>query len=325
MASRAKELLAGLLALALGLGPAACGRGEGGARLPVARGSGFPLVVENAGGGAGELTLVGPPTRILPANAAWVDFVSLLVGPERVVALPGEAFGYSRLATASAGWEALPALTSFEAERVLALAPDLVLAHGWQAPETITTLRRAAIPVLVVPVPEDWPEILATLELLGVLLGKRAHAREVCAELERRREQLEARAAPFAGLRALSYTNLGAGGWTSGARTTGDVLLRLAGLRNAAAEQGFVGDVPADQERLLALAPEVFLVGRPDRSESSPPSATFLLENPALATLPALRARRIVALPPALFTSASPELLRGAEELVAELERLAAR
>jgi iron complex transport system substrate-binding protein len=312
-----------LLALAAGLAPAACRDSPASAaeeRLPRVRGDGFPLVVESR---EGEFVLAAPPARILPANAAWIDFVSLLVGPERVVALPSEAFGYSRLSESPAGWDALPSLTTFEAERVLSLAPDLVLAHGWQAPETVTTLRRAGIPVLVVPVPEDWAEILDTLVLLGDVLGEHARALELRAELDARRTRLAARAAPFAGLRALSYTNLGSGGWTSGAGTTGDVLLRLAGLQNAAAEQGFVGDVPADQERLLALAPDVFLVGRPDRSESSPPSATFLLENAALASLPAVRARRIVALPPALFTGASPELLRGAEQMVEELERLA--
>ncbi len=147
-----------------------------------------------------------------------------------------------------------------------------------------------------------------------------ARARAQVLEIEARRARLSARAARFAGLRALSYTNLGAGGWTSGSNTTGQILLELAGLTNAAAEAGLAGDAPADQERLLALAPDLFLVGRPDRSESSPPSANFLYAEPALQHLEALRARRVVALPPALFTSASPELLRGAELLVESLE-----
>ena len=111
----------------------------------------------------------------------------------------------------------------------------------------------------------------------------------------------------------------------AGARTTGDVLLTLAGLTNAAAANGIVGDAPAEKERLFALAPDVFVVGRPDRSESAPPSAEFLLGDPALAALPAVRDRRIVALPPQLFTTASPELLRGAEVLVDELLALEER
>jgi ABC-type Fe3+-hydroxamate transport system substrate-binding protein len=144
-------------------------------------------------------------------------------------------------------------------------------------------------------------------------------------ELEGRRSALRARAAPHAGKSALCYTNLGAGGWVAGARTTGDVLLTLAGFTNAAARDGIRGDAPAEKERLLALAPDVFVVGRPDRSESSPPSADFLLGDPALEELAAVRERRILALPPELFTTASPELLRGAELLVDELEALEKR
>jgi len=269
-----------------------------------------------------ELEVPAPPRRILPANAAWIDFLSLLAGPERVVALPSEAFGYSRLGEDPGAWRELPPFPVFEGERILALAPDLVLAHTWQNPETIATLRRAGIPVLCLPVPRSWDEITGTLALLAVVLGESARAEPLLDALEGRRAALARRAAPLQGVRVLSYTNLGAGGWASAAHTTGDVLIGLAGLRNAAADAGLEGDVPADAERLLALAPDVFLVGRPDASESAPPSEEFLLAEPALRGLAAVRAHRIVSLPPALFTSASPELLTGAERLVAELERM---
>lgn len=287
--------------------------------IPRALSETFPVRVEGAGN---DLVLEYAPRRILPANAAWIDFVSELVGPERVVALPPEAFGYSRLSEDPGSWIELPPFPVFEGERILALAPDLVLAHSWQNPETLANLRQAGVPVLVAPVPASWEEILATLRLTGAVLGVPEEARALLAELEARRVALARRAARFARLRALSYTNLGAGGYTSGSGTTGQVLLTLAGVHNAAAEAGLEGDVPADQERLLVLAPDLFLVGRPDRTESSPPSAEYLRTTPALRELEAVRAERIVSLPPALFTSASPELLRGAELLVDELERL---
>lgn len=311
---RASALLA--LLFAVGCGPPPRTSDE--ERLPRVLSLQFPVCLLQDGA---ELVFPRPPLRILPANAAWIDYVSQLVEPERVVAVPAEAFGYSRLSEAPGSWAALPPFPVFEGERILALQPDLVLAHGWQNPETIATLRRANIPVLVLPVPETWSEITATLDLLGVVLGVRERSRAVLQELEARRARLVTRAAPFAPLRALSYTNLGAGGWASAARTTGDILLSLAGLRNAAAEAGLVGDVPIDGERLLALAPDLFLVGRPDRSESSPPSEDYLLTDPALQGLEAVRTHRIVSLPPALFTSASPELLTGAERVIDQLER----
>lgn len=285
--------------------------------VPQAPRGGFPLTLVTDGG---TLALPRAPGRVLATNAAWLDYVSWLVGPERCAAVPAEAFGYSRLSGQEDGpWGALPRLTTFSGEHVLALAPDLVLAHRWQSAETLAAIAAAGVPVLVLDVPASWEAVLDTLELCGALLGERARAAELATELEQRRVALANRAAPFAGRRGLCYTNLGAGGWVAGARTTGDVLLTLAGLVNAAALDGITGDAPAEKERLFALAPDVFVVGRPDRSESAPPSAEFLLGDPALAALPAVRDRRIVALPPELFTTASPELLRGAEALVDEL------
>jgi len=313
--------LAVLAALLLGLRWMSRGRAAGDERLPVVVSQGFPLRLRQTSGA--ELEIPAPPRRVLPANAAWVDFLTLLVGPERVLALPSEAFGYSRLTDRDREWSALPVFTGLDAERCLAMAPDLVLAHTWQSPEMIDTLRRAAIPVLVVSVPASWEEIERTLDLLATVLDVPERARELEVELASRRAALARRARPFAELRALTYTNLGAGGWTTGTGTTADVLLSLAGLHNAAAEAGFQGDVPADGERLLALDPDLFVVGRPDRSEVAPPSATFLLAEPALRSLQAVRAQRIVALSPALFTTASPELLRGAEAVIDELERMA--
>jgi len=328
-------LLLGLVGLALALGLLARARlRDGSAALrselppgasgvpPVPPGD-FPLEVRSA---AGVLRLARQPTRVLATNAAWIDYVSLLIGPERCAGVPAETFGYSRLSGQESGaFGALPRLASFSGELVLALEPDLVLAHRWQSAETLAAIAGAGVPVLVLDVPESWEAVLDTLALAGALLGERERAAALARELEQRRVALRARARRFAGQRGLCYTNLGEGGWVAGARTTGDVLLTLAGLTNAAADAGITGDAPAEKERLFALAPDVFVVGRPDRSESAPPSAAFLRGDPALEALAAVREGRIVALPPELFTTASPELLRGAEALVAELLALAER
>ncbi len=309
-----------LVALAVTL--AACAReGERDMRrLPVVLSASFPVRLLTADGT--ELSFPAPPRRVLPANAAWVDYLTLLTGPERVCALPAAAFGYSRLAPDPGPWAALPRFSGLQAEALLALEPDLVLAHAWQDPETLATLRRAEIGLLALPVPESWDEVEETLVLLATVLGERARVAEIAADHAARRAALRARASGFAGLRALCYTNLGAGGWTAGLGTTAHVLLELAGLRDAAAEAGIRGEASVEIETLLSLAPDLFVVGLPDRTESQPPSADVLTGEPALAGLEAIRARRIVALPAALFSSASPELLRGAERLVEELERL---
>ena len=81
--------LLGLVLLAVGHA-SSCNKpsaafGPAATRLPVVLTHGFPMRIR---AGAKEIVLAAPPRRVLPANAAWVDYVSLLVGPERLAALP---------------------------------------------------------------------------------------------------------------------------------------------------------------------------------------------------------------------------------------------
>jgi len=279
---------------------------------------GFP--VRLAGGLTGPLEIASPPRRILPGNAAFVDFVAAILGPDRVVAVPRAADAYSPSLASDPAWKALPRFEGFDGELILALEPDLVLAHPWQTPEMLAGVRTRGIPVLVLPLPTSWADVLATLELLGHVSGEEERAQVFLAELQARRERLRRSSGASRGLRALSYTNLGTGGSVAGRGTTADILFELAGMENAAGEAGLEGHADLDLEGLLALDPDLIVVGDRDSPETNAPSASFLLENEGLRDLRAVRDHRILSLPAALFSSASFELLGAAERLVIELE-----
>ena len=250
-----------------------------------------------------------------------VDFLSFLVEADRVVAVPAAASSYSRLSELDGPWSELPTFEGYSAEIVLGLEPDLLLVHAWQSPETTELVRSSGIPVLLSPLPKSWDDVLATIAELGHALGEEARAEALARALEVRREALLARPHAALGLTALSYSNLGAGGTAAGAGTTADTLLELAGLTNAAAAHGMRGHASLDHERLLAIDPDLFVVGMTESEGELPPSATYLLEQPDLERLAAVRAGRVIALPPRLFTTASPELMRAAEVLADEVER----
>ena len=261
-----------------------------------------------------------PPTRIAPATAGVVDVVTHLVGPERVALLPQAAFSFSRLAVEPGAWESLPRFSGFQAESFLASDVDLVIAAGWQSPETVAALRRAGIPVLVLVLPARWDEVLEEVTLLADVLGTPDEGRSLLAKLEPRVRALAERPGPAP--LAVSYTNLGTGGWVAGRGTTTDILFELVGLRNAATEAGLDGHREIDLEGLFALAPEVIVVGAENAEEGIVSTRAYLEAQPVLAELPALERGWIVSLPQELFTTASIELLRAAETLASELDRL---
>ena len=260
-----------------------------------------------------------PATRVLPANAGAVDLVTALIGPERIAALPAAADSYSRLAQEPAGFEGLPRFEGFEIETLLALRPDLVVVDAWQGAETVERLRERGVAVFVCPEARHWEEVLAGARLVAQALHAEPRAEELLRDLEGRRARLRERARARHGLRVLSYSNLGTSGWIAGAGTTADVLFELAGVANAASE--FEGHVEIDLERLLALDPDILVVpSRADEYEGAP-TREFLLDASVLeSSLGAVRERRIVALPPRLFSTSSIELMAGAERLADALE-----
>lgn len=290
------------------------GGGERPAHLPgIEDGAGWPRVLSLPEGG--ELVLDRPPGRVLLGNASAADMITVLVGPERLAALPEQAFKYSLLADEPGAFAGVPTFARFEAEVVLGFDPDLVVVDPWAAIETVARLRELGVKVLSLPQVVALEDVRESLRILGLALGAEERASVVLSDLDARVAALRASAPRRAGLTAVSYTNSGAGGWSAGLGTTNHELITLAGLENATARAGRRDHVRMSFEDLYALDPDFVLVGdyRPGDEEGS--SARFLGREPALADLRAVREGRVLLIPSRLFSASSQEVVRGAEVL----------
>jgi ABC-type Fe3+-hydroxamate transport system substrate-binding protein len=273
--------------------------------------------------------------RLLPSSASVVDFLVALAGPERFAGLPEQALEYASLRAQLApdeslpeAWRRVPQFRVFQAEDVIALRPDLVLAEPWQDKNTLAHLVSAGIECVVLPEVRDWPSARATLLSVGELLQEEPRAAQLLRELDARVEALAARPGTRRGLRVLCYSNFGASGWSAGENTTIHAQIGLAGLRNAMAETGREGHVQIAFEELIALDPDILLVSKPLRQDAGSQgdrggaSAELLRSEPSLRGLRAVKLDRIVALPPQLFATASQELITGAETLADAIDAL---
>ncbi len=265
--------------------------------------------------------LTSPPRRCVPANAGLVDMLAALVEPQRIVAIPAQADSWSVLAEPSplaARFAETPRFERYVAERVLAHDPDLVLVDPFNAPETTNRLVEAGVAVLQVASSPRWEQILRVLRELGAILGADERAGRLIQSLEARRKTLQARARQRKPLRALAYSNQGAGGFGAADATTMDEVLSLAGCVNVL--HGRAGWTPLSFEDLLALAPDVLVIS----AEPGEPAAaeTVLRETPALRSLRVLTTGRIVKLPPRLFSTTSQTMLRAAEVLSSAIDVL---
>jgi iron complex transport system substrate-binding protein len=277
---------------------------------------GFPAKVKNFNGRTALLE--SRPERVLAGDASLMEGLVELIGPERMAALPRTAMTYSVLREEPGPWADHPVLGSFEAEEVLNQAPDLVVVHAYQTGSTLDRLIERDVPVVLFPVATTWKETLVTLQGLGRLVDEVPRSTKLIADLERRRRELQSQSAR-SGLRVLPYGNYGSGGTTAGAGTTWQIMIELAGLRNAASEAGLDGHPEIDFEQLLALDPDFFLVALPEDQELGS-SESMLRAEPLLANLRAVRKNRFLRLPEHLYSAASHHLLMAAERIAAQAD-----
>ncbi len=260
-----------------------------------------------------------------------MDFAAALLEPAEIAALPEQALEYSQLHELPPEFARTPRFDVYLAEPVLALGPTLVLADPYQAPETSARLVQAGVEVLTLPVVSSWTDARAALSSLGERLGRAERAKDVIAALDARVEVLRERSSGARRWRTLVYSNFGGVGSSAGARTTIDDVLALAGLENLASAAGREGHFELGFEGLIAFDPELIVVSAPLRAAPSAQgdlggaAERVLLSAPALASLRAIRERRIVALPAWLFATGSHELVRAAEALRDAVEDLEAR
>lgn len=78
-------------------------------------------------------------------------------------------------------------------EKVISLKPDLVVATSMTPPETIASLKKMGIKIVVFPMPRSFSEICSQFLQLGQLLGKDQMARKVLATTNQTVNNLKAK------------------------------------------------------------------------------------------------------------------------------------
>ncbi len=245
------------------------------------------------------------PRRICSVSLAGDELLALLVPPERVVCVSRYADDPD-LAACAGHWPAAIPRLSANLEAVLARRPDLVVAAPWNRADFLRMLRHVDVPVLVLPDVRGFEDVRRALLDLGRAVGEMDRARQAIREMDARLAGLERRLAGVTERpRVLFFSHL----VVAGAETTIDEVIGRAGGRNAARELGVEGHRRVPLETILALDPDVLLLG----TGGGESLAATLAEWPALRRLRAVRNGRTCEVPGRLLTTVGPELARGAE------------
>lgn len=270
--------------------------------------SGWPRVVEDP---IGRITIPAKPMRIHTLSVGYDEITFRLVDPSRIVAV-GQSTANPDLSNVAAEAQTIPHRVGRNAEEVVALQPDLVVASPFSNRDLVEHLRAAHIPVVLADLVSSTDAHEENIRFLAYLYGEEARGetliREVRVGLERLARIVDARP-PEKRSRVLLLS----GATAAGSDTNEDGLLRLAGAANAAAEAGITGHREIGLEGFQAVDPDVIVIAETDPSR--PGSAAALVENPALAGVKAIRDKRILRVKWSLVTTLSQWNIVGAEEI----------
>jgi iron complex transport system substrate-binding protein len=293
-----------------------------GAALRPVRGPALTLVLALAGlvlpasgsmaaGEAAARATPAHPQRIVSLNLC-TDQILWDVAPRRRIAALTRLAADPTLSTI-AGEVAGVRLVRGEAEEVLALAPDLVVASDWTTPATIALLGRLGHPVLVVPQATSPRGIADAVTLIATAIGEGARGRALLARFNARLDAVAAAVAALVpGRRRPTALLYQVGGLVEGAGSLTAEMFRLAGFEPArgGGRAGFTG---VSLEDLVVAPPDLLVLGHAASDYRT--TAADNLRHPALSQ--ALRGRPTLVLPQPLWLCGTPRWIEGVERLAA--------
>ncbi|HWM36191.1 MAG TPA: ABC transporter substrate-binding protein [Streptomyces sp.] len=264
---------------------------------------GFPVTIDNCGV---KTTYDKPPPRVVTVHQHPAELMLALGLKDRMV---GTAFPDSAvLPGLRKEYEAIPELARKEPsfETVLEAEPDLVYGgYGSAFAENEGRSRKAFADAGIdthlnreycgkkqVRMKDTYQEI----RTIGRIFGVSDRAGKLVADLQGRVDKAAAAVEGEAEVPVFVYDSGDKSAFTAGGRSLGTELIRLAGGRNVFAD---VDDVFSDVswEQVVERKPDVIAIYDYADAGSAEKKKKFLLSQPALADVPAVKNKRFAVLP----------------------------
>ncbi len=247
-----------------------------------------------------------PAQSIVAGSVLAVESLLEVMPRERLAAVHSIAADerYSLVAHLARGLKQVGA----NPEQLLSVRPDLVLVDAYTQAETLAVLSAANVPVIRTLDPQSFADIEANLRTLGRVTHLEEAVAEIIAVTQKKLTRLRAAGKPLSEWRLLS---LDGAMHTLGKGSLFDVIVKTAGARNLATENGVGAFRKLDIEEVLAWRPDaIVLLGSPPEGGGLPKWAD---QCPGLSLLTCIKKGRVLYVPRRLLTTTSHRLVDSAE------------
>ena len=202
-------------------------------------------------------------------------------------------------------------------EGVLSVNPTgILLVEGSGPPDTLDVLKKASVPMIVVPETFTGESVVRKIEIVGRALGLEDKARTLAAEVLHDIEAAEKAASNHTSRKRVLFVLSAPGGrmMASGTGTAADGMIRLAGGENVISE--YHGYKQLTDEAVEKAAPDMILMMDTGADGMTPES---LLKNPIIAATPAGRDKNIVSMEASYLLGFGPRTGAAIRDLSAKL------
>lgn len=205
----------------------------------------------------------------------------------------------------------LPKVSGFQvnAEQVVALKPDLVVAHSGNEKEVLDQLKSMGIPVLVID-PKSTKEVYESIHILSLATNQLKSADQLVAKMEKQLRDVYAKVVQIPEeKRAKVWIELDGNLYTVGGDTFMNELIRLAGGKNVA----------QDLKGWPKVSPEQVVKWNPDVIISLNGNAEEIKKREGWQSIQAIQENRVYTLDPDLLSRPGPRIYDGVKQLAETL------
>lgn len=271
---------------------------------------GWPREVEGLNG---VVSIPAKPLRIITASVGHDEMTLALVPSERLVAV-GAATKNSTYSNVAALVQEKAEITR-DPEVIIAQSPDVVVTSPFFPVEAIDALERVGVVVIQTELIQSPEARINSILLMGYIFGEEARAFEFADEVQARYETLiSITSAKSPQPSVLALTQYSDTLWVAGGNSTEGGVILAAGGVNAAETAGIQGNQTTSLEGVIAMAPEIIIIAQPIEFGAEE-FRQSLLDNEALAEVPAIRNGAVHVVESKHFTTLSYWNIRGAEDL----------
>lgn len=315
-----KKLIALILTLVLCAGLfAACGNKAQPTPEPAPAGV-YPLTVKDVGGV--EMTLEKEPKAIVSLTLGTDEMllgnaeIAGLVDKSRVVSVTTYAVDPAISNVVEIANE-IPNKTLSEAEKIIALQPDLVFVDTWADPNFIQQLRDAKIIVYSFKTPSNIAEQRNVVLEIAHVVGADDKGAAMVAWMDEKLKTVEEKLKALKEEEKLTVMEYGEMSSSAGKGTNFDDVVTRAGLVNVVSKAGIEGWEPLNKEQMVQFNPDIIMLPSwyYDKSKSLDGMKQTLKGDKSLAEIKAIKNDKLIAVPNQHISAISQYVVLGVEDV----------